>query len=68
MSTSKHTPTDNVLKICGAICKSAEEVDDLFRSKQHEGDSSVKEALLTQIKYYKSVNRGLVKGSLFFVS
>ena len=62
------TNTDNVIKTSGSICKSEDDVDDLINRKNQEGDSALKEALLSQIKYYKSVNRGLVKGSLFFVT
>lgn len=47
------------------LCKSVDDVDKLVLQKENE--SSFKEAL-TQLKYYKSVNRGVVKGSLFLMS
>ena len=59
--------TDNVMKTCGHICKTVADVDELI-TRQLQAGNSIKEALLSQVKYYKSVNRGLVKGSLFFVT
>lgn len=58
--------TDSVIKTCGHICRKVKDVDELITRKLEAGDSAVKEALLCQMKYLKSVNRGLVKGSLFF--
>lgn len=62
------TNTANAIKLCGSICKSAENVDELVQRKHESGDSAIRDALLCQIKYYKSINRGLVKGSLFYVT
>lgn len=56
--------TEAVLKTCGFICKNVEDVDKLTENQQDE--LTKKEALLSQIKYYKCVNRGIVKGWLFF--
>ena len=57
--------TDTVLKTCGFICKNASDVDKIANEYD---ESKLRNALLAQIRYYKSVNRGIVKGSLFFVS
>ena len=57
--------TENAIKLCGFICKTADDVDKLLQQKL---DESARAALLAQIRYYKSVNRGVVKGSLFFVT
>ena len=60
------TNTENVLKVCGFICKTSDDVDRLVEKLTDE--SSRRNALLAQIRYYKCVNRGTVKGSLFFVT
>ena len=57
--------TESVLKMCSFICKSTDDVDKLMHN---QADESKRNALLSQIKYYKCVNRGVVKGSLFFVT
>ena len=54
-----------MFKLCSFICKTSDDVDKLV---SHLDDEEVREALLSQIRYYKSVNRGAVKGSLFFVT
>ncbi len=59
------TNTENVLKTCGYICKSSCDVEKLTVGKT---DTEKREALLAQIKYYKCINRGVVKGSLFYVT
>ena len=53
--------TENAIKLCGFICKTADDVDKLLQQKL---DESARAALLAQ----KSVNRGVVKWSLFFVT
>ena len=56
--------TEIVLKTCGFICKTLDDVDKLIQKQKDE--TSRRNALLSQIKYYKCVNRGIVKGSLLF--
>ena len=60
------TNTDTALKVCGFICKNSHDVDRLVQQKKT--DSNIKDAILSQIRYYKSVNREVVKGSLFFLT
>ena len=57
--------TEMVNKLCDGPCTSSADVESMMSMK---APSDQREALLAQIDYYKSVNKGLAKGALFFKS
>ena len=56
--------TEQVQKLCGGPCKSSEAVAGMLA--QCRTETQRRELLVSQIDYFKTINRGVVKGTLFY--